>query len=1068
MELCAGGELFDRIVARGHYSERAAASVLRVIMGVVNVCHCRGVMHRDLKPENFLFTSWDENALLKATDFGLSVFFEEGKVYREIVGSPYYIAPEVLLQKMDQRVDAAILKGEINFQRDPFPSVSSSAIELVHRMLTQDPKRRIIAAQVVWHSYDELREGSAKLGSTLTGFNAKQYMQAADIDGNGTIDYIESRHPAVELEQSLFAEMGGCLRKILCCLKPAAAPQQQPRKPYEDVKLHYTIGKELGSGSSATIYLCTENSTGLQFACKSISKKKIIAAHERDDVRREVEIMRHLSGQPNIVQFKAAYEDDKCVHIVMEYCAGGELFDRIIARGHYSERDAASVFRVIMTVANVCHSKGVMHRDLKPENFLFTSKDENAVLKAIDFGLSVFIEEGKEFRDVCGSAFYVAPEVLRRRYGKEADIWSAGVILYILLCGVPPFWADTDEGIFEEIRKGEIDFQIDPWPVISSSAKELVRRMLTQDPKKRITAAQVLEHPWLKESGEASDKPIDTAVLFRMKQFMAMNKLKKLALKVIVENLPTEEIQKLKHKFTEMDTDKSVELEQSLFEMGGCLSKILGFSNPAAAPQQQPLELRDAILGKPYEDVKLHYTIGKELGSGRSAIVYLCTENSTGLQFACKCISKKNIIAAHEEDDVRREVEIMQHLSGQPNIVQIKATYEDDQCVHIVMELCAGGELFDRIIARGHYSERDAASVFRVIMDIVNVCHSKGVMHRDLKPENFLFTSKDENAVLKVTDFGLSVFIEEGKEFRDLCGSSYYVAPEVLQRKYGKEADIWSAGVIMYILLCGEPPYWAETDEGILEKISKGEGEIDFQTDPWPIISSSAKELVRNMLTRDPKKRITAAQVLEHPWLKEIGEVSDKPIDTAVLFRMKQFMAMNKLKKLALKVIVENLPTEEIQKLKQKFTEMDTDKSGTLSYDELKAGLAKLGSTLREVDVKQYMQAADIDGNGTIDYIEFITATMQRHKLERFEHLDKAFQYFDKDNDRYITVDELETAFKEYNMGDDAAIKEIMSEVDRDKDGRISYDEFCAMMKRGTQRRGFASRSLAHVVTMRH
>ncbi|KAH9803708.1 calcium-dependent protein kinase 33 [Citrus sinensis] len=187
-------ELFDRIVARGHYSERAAASVLRVIMGVVNVCHCRGVMHRDLKPENFLFTSWDENALLKATDFGLSVFFEE---------------------EMDQRVDAAILKGEINFQRDPFPSASSSAIELVHRMLTQDPKRRIIAAQVVvikhqilmmkqntamnklkklalkWHSYDELREGSAKLGSTLTGFNAKQYMQAADIDGNGTIDYIE-------------------------------------------------------------------------------------------------------------------------------------------------------------------------------------------------------------------------------------------------------------------------------------------------------------------------------------------------------------------------------------------------------------------------------------------------------------------------------------------------------------------------------------------------------------------------------------------------------------------------------------------------------------------------------------------------------------------------------------------------------------------------------------------------------------------------------------------------------------------------------------------------------------
>ncbi|GAY33982.1 hypothetical protein CUMW_288220, partial [Citrus unshiu] len=134
-----------------------------------------------------------------------------------------------------------------------------------------------------------------------------------------------------------------------------------------------------------------------------------------------------LSGQPNIVQFKGAYEDRHSVHIVMELCAGGELFDRIIAKGHYSERDAASVFRVIMNVVNVCHSKGVMHRDLKPENFLFTTRDENAV-----------------FRDLVGSAYYVAPEVLRRRYGKEADIWSAGVILYILLCGVPPFWAGED------------------------------------------------------------------------------------------------------------------------------------------------------------------------------------------------------------------------------------------------------------------------------------------------------------------------------------------------------------------------------------------------------------------------------------------------------------------------------------------------------------------------------------------------------------------------------------------------------------------------------------------------
>jgi len=301
--------------------------------------------------------------------------------------------------------------------------------------------------------------------------------------------------------------------------------------------------------------------------------------------------------------------------------------------------------------------------------------------------------------------------------------------------------------------------------------------------------------------------------------------------------------------------------------------------------------------------------------------------------------------------------------------------------------------------------------------------------------------------MLKATDFGLSVFIEEGKVYRDIVGSAYYVAPEVLRRSYGKEIDIWSAGVILYILLSGVPPFWAETEKGIFDAIL--EGQIDFDTEPWPTISNSAKDLVRKMLTQDPKKRLTSAQVLEHPWIRG-GEASDKPIDSAVLSRMKQFRAMNKLKQLALKVIAENLSEEEIKGLKAMFTNIDTDNSGTITYEELRTGLARLGSRLSEVEVKQLMEAADVDGNGTIDYIEFITATMHRHKLEREEHLFKAFQYFDTDRSGFITRDELETAMKEYGMGDDATIKEIISEVDTDNDGRINYEEFCAMMRSGT------------------
>ncbi|KAM7277660.1 hypothetical protein ACFE04_004794 [Oxalis oulophora] len=499
------------------------------------------------------------------------------------------------------------------------------------------------------------------------------------------------------------------------------------------------------------------------------------------------------------------------------------------------------------------------------------------------------------------------------------------------------------------------------------------------------------------------------------------------------------------------------------YDHGSAAAPPANTASSSAAQQHQPAwkpstppkpaaPKSNTILGKPYEDVKQFYTLGKELGRGQFGVTYLCTEISTAKQYACKSISKRKLMSKSDKDDMRREIHIMQHMSGQSNIVEFRGAFEDKQSVHLVMELCAGGELFDRIIAKGHYSERAAAAMCRAMVNVVNICHFMGVMHRDLKPENFLLSSKDEKAMLKATDFGLSVFIEEGKMYRDIVGSAYYVAPEVLRRSYGKEIDIWSAGIILYILLSGVPPFWAETEKGIFDAIL--EGTIDFESAPWPSISKGAKDLVSKMLTQDPKERLTSAQVLEHPWLREGGEASDKPLDSAVLVRMKQFRAMNKLKKMALKVIAQNLSTEEIQGLKSMFANMDTDKSGTITYDELKAGLTRLGSKLTEAEVRQLMDAADVDGNGTIDYIEFISATMHRHKLDKDEHLYKAFQHFDKDNSGFITRDELEAAMKEYGMGNDDTIREIISEVDTDNDGRIDYDEFCAMMRSGNQHQG--------------
>ncbi|WOK98574.1 calcium-dependent protein kinase 15 [Canna indica] len=454
------------------------------------------------------------------------------------------------------------------------------------------------------------------------------------------------------------------------------------------------------------------------------------------------------------------------------------------------------------------------------------------------------------------------------------------------------------------------------------------------------------------------------------------------------------------------------------------------------------------VLRRPMEDVHANYSFGRELGRGQFGVTYLITDRATGKSLACKSIATRKLTHQDDLEDVRREVQIMHHLTGHRNIVELKGAFEDRHSVNLVMELCEGGELFDRIISRGHYTERAAAGLCREIVNVVHCCHSMGVMHRDLKPENFLFLNTNEDSPLKATDFGLSTFFKPGDVFKDVLGSAYYVAPEVLRRHYGPEADIWSCGVILYILLAGVPPFWGDNDEGTFAAILRGH--MDFSSDPWPSISPGAKDLVKKMLRTDPKERLTAAEILNHSWVREDGEAPDKPLDLAVIDRMKQFRAMNKLKKVALKVIAESLSEEEIMGLKEMFKSMDTDNSGTLTLEELKAGIPKLGNLgikITESEVQQLMEAADVDGNGSIEYMEFITATMHMNRMEKEDHLYKAFQYFDKDKSGYITVEELEQALRKYNMGDQETIKEIIAEVDINHDGKINYEEFVAMMK---------------------
>ncbi|CAN1303599.1 Calcium-dependent protein kinase 13 [Linum perenne] len=418
---------------------------------------------------------------------------------------------------------------------------------------------------------------------------------------------------------------------------------------------------------------------------------------------------------------------------------------------------------------------------------------------------------------------------------------------------------------------------------------------------------------------------------------------------------------------------------------------------PVSGKNKAPITVLNDVDKENIED---RYLVDRELGRGEFGVTYLCIDRETRELLACKSISKRKLRTAVDVEDVRREVSIMKHLPRNSSIVSFKEACEDDNAVHLVMELCEGGELFDRIVARGHYTERAAAAVVRTIVEVVQLCHKHGVIHRDLKPENFLFANKKENSPLKAIDFGLSIFFKP------------------------------------------------ESEQGVAQAIIRGV--IDFKRDPWPNISESAKSLVKAMLEPDPKVRLTAKQVLEHSWLVNAKKAPNVPLGDVVRARLKQFSMMNRFKRKALRVIADFLSGEEVEDIKEMFKKMDTDKDGIISIEELKAGLRKQ-SKLAESEVQMLIEAVDTNGKGTLDYSEFIAVSLHLQRMANDEHLRKAFSYFDKDGNGYIEPEELRDALMEDGADDCTDVaNDIFQEVDTDKDGKISYEEFDAMMKTGT------------------
>jgi len=302
--------------------------------------------------------------------------------------------------------------------------------------------------------------------------------------------------------------------------QPQSAPPQEDDEPInrEPIENYYELGREVGRGGFSIVVEGASKKDGSKYAIKCIKKSMV----EGDDIKllkREIKIMKILD-HPHILKLYEVFEDDSEFYLVMELVEGKELFDKIVERGQYSEKDTAHIVRQIVSAVAYLHANGIAHRDLKPENLLSAGSDENEIIKIADFGFSKNFGEEKLMTS-CGSPGYVAPEVLTcESYDNSVDMWSIGVILYILLCGYPPFYADNAPALFKKIMDVQYDFDDPSWDDVSEDAKGLIRALLVKEPKNRLTANQVLEHPWVK--GEtATEKMIQTN---KLKEYQAENK----------------------------------------------------------------------------------------------------------------------------------------------------------------------------------------------------------------------------------------------------------------------------------------------------------------------------------------------------------------------------------------------------------------------------------------------------------------------------------------------------------------------------------------------------------------
>lgn len=450
-------------------------------------------------------------------------------------------------------------------------------------------------------------------------------------------------------------------------------------------------------------------------------------------------------------------------------------------------------------------------------------------------------------------------------------------------------------------------------------------------------------------------------------------------------------------------------------------------------------------------DVLKYYKPIEPIGQGSFGKVFKVKQLSTGNIYAMKVVSK-NCDFQDGNKNFLREIFVLRKLDH-PNILKIFEYFVNEKYYYFIMEYVSGGELYQQIYEMQYYDESTAANIMKQIFSSVCYLHQMNIVHRDLKPENMMVTSKKDEIEIKLIDFGTANYVKKGKKLKTRIGSPYYIAPEVLKGSYGKECDLWSCGVILYILLVGYPPFDGKNNNEILDKVEKGIYRISGED--WENVTEDAKDLIRELLQKKPNKRISAAEALKHPWIVKNteGKSMNKNFNKMSLKNcLHNFSSKQKLHQASVAFIVHQMSSNSmINKLTQIFKELDESGEGLLSIEELKKGYKKFFSdTITDAEFEEIMKLIDQDKSGQISIEEFLRATVSYENLVTEKNLKYAFDYFDKDHSGSLSPDEIREVLglNEDSEKTKQIVNDIIKDVDLNGDGQISYEEFKMMMKK--------------------